>query len=235
MNKVDFNFLQQSLGYKYLPGSLLFDNALAPYLNPIDTAFYDWGHMLLMSGGVAQYEVNSYICVLLQSGQLESLAALDRFRCLIVWPHRTPGVTKDFFQWHYSEKLGSHFKAYASETWLAVNTLIMYTNLVVDPIGALPQHVQCIRLLFKTLSILYLGNRALGFVDVLAETIEQHFFLYTELYPEAVIPKLHLLSHVPIMLQEHGCNISTFPMERKHKAVKRRLGICAFPTIADCE
>ena len=65
------------------------------HVNPITHTCWDWMHILVASGGVAQYHLNGYCCALVSQGI--PLKTLDDFARAWVWPRSQHGLQTEFF------------------------------------------------------------------------------------------------------------------------------------------
>ncbi len=218
MSQKRFEKLEQCYGLKYVPLGVLWCEELQDICDPVSHTYWDWMHILMASGGIAQYSFNQYIRCLCKAGI--TLQTLDAFAAEIVWPK---GVfwSKKYFQKRVVSEDGAHLKAFASELFQVMDILTLFIQLVVARAGILQRETECVERMVKIITILSSQEAALSRLDVLEHEIAKHHVLFLALWPDCNKPKTHWLRHVPTHLKAFRCNLSCFAPERKHKMVKQ--------------
>lgn len=87
--------LGQVYGITYTPDGILWQPRWFGHVNPVTHTCWDWMHILVASGGVAQYHLNGYCCALVSQGI--PLKTLDDFARAWVWPRSQHGLQTEFF------------------------------------------------------------------------------------------------------------------------------------------
>ena len=218
MQPTQFQRLEQCLGIKYDPESLLWDVFCRATCMPPLGVFWDWQHNLVSSGGLAQYEVNQFVRAIVAHDF--SLEQLDEFKDSIRLPGRHSTLSKHFFAKRIVSKDGSHMKAFASEMLTAVMALGLFCDAVLKPVGILPRHVQCFDCLRNIVDILMTGDAALDKLNLLRDKVGEHHALFMLLYSECAKQKIHYMWHVVFSYAIHKISINCFVTERKHKKAK---------------
>ena len=179
------------------------------------SAYPDWFHNLLASGGVFQYQLNSFIWEL-YTVNIDP-ADLDQFAANIDW-HAKPKLSAKFFQ-DRTQKAGRHIKAFASEVISAIEALHLFV-LVALPNGVLPDHVKLFLLMVDIVHVLSLGDLAIHFATELDNALAEHHALFIKLYATCAKPKIHWNRHVVDAMLRHGVNMSCGAPERLHRFTK---------------
>ena len=218
LSKKDFERLEQSYGLVFDPLGILWCEDLGGIVNPVSHTYWDWMHILMACGGIAQYEFNQYARRLCSAGV--SLRALDDLAAEIVWP-KGAYWSKKYFQKRVVDKDGAHLKAFANELFQLTDIWRLILQLVVRPAGILELETRSLESMMKIIDILSMQEEALPLVGDLEIEIAQHHAWFLELYPDCNKPKTHWLRHVPSLFREFGCNLSCFSPEKKHKGVKQ--------------
>ncbi|CAK0865691.1 unnamed protein product [Prorocentrum cordatum] len=213
--------MQKYLGINFEPGTLLWDPEFTnDVIKPITGTRWDWMHVLMASGGVAQYTANKFIYELKHAHNI-SLDDLDRFNGTIIWPKTCPKpLTKKFFKDRFVDDVGGHLRCFASEMSSVLAVLELFADMVLEPQIAMVEQCMCLKAMRKIVCILNLDSKAVGKVNELRAAIVIHFKLFTRLNPECVKPKLHFLWHVPDQIERDNSNLSCFGPERRHRLVK---------------
>ena len=216
--------LEQIFGLKFEAGSILFEDYTRRLAKPPHSAYWDWMHCLVSSGGIAQYEINQLV------RQLKTIGVnpddIDTFSRTIVWPKSASRLPTVFFKKRCVDKPESHIRAFAGETLSAVVALGAFADAVVKPLGLLPEFTACFDMLRNIVDILQKGEGAFLKMEVLKKAMRDHHIMYLELYPLCAKPKLHYLRHIPECLERHGVSLSCFASERKHKQSKMIATFC---------
>lgn len=190
------------MGVTYDENSLLFDPWTRSIANLPHSAYYDWMHCLVASGGVAQYELNEIVKVFRTHGV--SLEDIDEFVETLHWPRSQSKLRRGFFQSCFVSSENGHSRAFAAETLSAITALGKFADAVVKPLGVASDHVACFDSLRLIADLLSSGDCALQHVDLLKRTLATHHERFVALYPGCAKPKLHFLRHVPELMQRHG-------------------------------
>lgn len=218
-NPKRFDKLEKAYGLIYHPLGLPWCSEIVDMCNPISNNCWDWMHILLASGGVAQYNFCQFVRRLCQQTGV-GFGALDQFAAQIQWPKKSPSWPKDFFGKRIVNEDDSHVKAFASEMFQCMDTLNMLVDVLVRPANILQQETACLESMMNIIFLLSLQEGVLEHIPKLESEIAKHHVLFLDLYPECNKPKTHWLRHVPAQLLELKCNLSCFSPERKHKGVK---------------
>lgn len=216
---VQFANKEKACGLNYSPGSLLWDLELRQYIDAADFIFIDWYHCLCASGGVAQYEGNEYIRAIITHTDI-TLDDLDNFMATVSFPHRHHGFKPGSLGVCWTRKENAPWKYFATDTYEAIVALKAFTLMVLVPSGRLGEHTKCFLLLCTILDIYFMGDNAVGFVDILEASQNEHFRLFVKLYRECAKPKLHLHLHIPPKIKQKRKNLSAAAPERHHKRTK---------------
>lgn len=217
-NKKQCNELGQAFGLQFSSSHVLWHPTIGPKVCPVQHTMYDWMHVLVAAGGVAQYELNEFAKLIKASGL--PLSAIDTFGQVIVLPKARSKLPKKFWQDRVNTEENSHLKCFAAEVLVAVSILNLFAKEVLAPDGILPEHGRCLSLLADAIDILSQQDEALNLIDELQATVDQHAVCYKRLYPACCKPKGHYLMHLPNLLLKFEKNLSCFGPERKHRAVK---------------
>ena len=149
---------------------------------------YDSQRSLSSSGGVFQYQVNAFICQLLEISDL-TLADLDKFATQIRFPRNHGKVSSQFFEERIripsTDNPTPHWKAFAGETLMALDILWFFSSLALPDIDAMAEHVRCLNLAVKLMDYLRSGDRVCDMLDAAEETQRLHHELFVALYPPA--------------------------------------------------
>eukprot|EP00438_Fugacium_kawagutii_P026421 Skav225686 [mRNA] locus=scaffold243:53674:55491:- [translate_table: standard] len=221
-NKKQVNKLGQLFGLTFNKEGVLWHPTLKRMVCPVDQTMFDWMHILVASGGVAQYEVNEYVKILRQHNV--SFDQLDSFAQEVKPPKKHFKLPKDFFRERVNNEDNSHIRCFASEVLLAIPVLVLFNQLVLEPTGLLPEHRQCLQLMATILDILRRAQTLLQLLPQLRGAIDKHNVLFGRLYPECAKPKYHWLYHIPDGIERFKVSLSCFSPERKHRAVKTVAG-----------
>ena len=131
-SKVEFAAYEQMFGLKYNPRGVLWDKRIREIARMPETQVYDSQHSLFSSGEVFQYQVNGFICKLLEISEVK-LPDLDKFTTQLR-PPRNPGkVPSRFFEERVrtpsTDNRAPHIKAFANETLMALEILWFFRHL----------------------------------------------------------------------------------------------------------
>eukprot|EP00435_Cladocopium_sp_Y103_P032005 s3895_g8.t1 len=214
-----FDKLEKAYGLVFHPLGLPWCRDIADICNPITNNCWDWMHILMASGGVAQYEFNQYTRRLCKTTGM-TLAALDGFAAQVQWPKKAASWPKNYFQKRVVNEDDAHVKAFASELFQYMEILNVLVHVLVWPGNILQQETACLESMMNIISLLSMQENVLRHLPQLEHDIAKHHQLFLDLYPECNKPKTHWLRHVPPQLLKFKCNLSCFSPERKHKGVK---------------
>ena len=117
------------------------------------------------------------------------------------------------------KQAGKHIRAFAGECLSAVTALVWFFKLVLEPVGKLAKHGQCMLLLQDIHDIiLLLGDRAVQASSLLRSTLIVHHKLFIEIYGRGMAKiKFHLLYHSADCLERFSVNLNCFKTERVHQ------------------
>jgi hypothetical protein len=210
---------QQSTGYKYDPDGLMWDPLARSRLRLPEAGYFDWMHILVASGGVAQFQLNQLVLVLEDHGI--KACDLDEWFSLVVVPKGFTKLKKTFFQDRVVNNRKAHIRAFASELLTAIVLMGLFLDVVVAPlaIAALDDHIACFTLLACIVSLLQKSN-----INDLADfrsAVWNHHVLFYQCYPECFKTKGHALQHVADCWEFWGVLLSCFSPERNHRLMKR--------------
>ena len=217
-SKAEMNRMGQVFGLQYDARGILWHPTVGTRVCPVKHTFYDWMHILVTSGGIAQYEINEFCKAVTGVGL--TLGALDAFANGLRFPKCHKKLPDTFFQDRVNQDDAGHLKCFGSEVLQALPVLVLFAQMVLQPAGKLPEQCRALTLLAKILGLLKLQGQAVAKVDTLRRLIDEHAVLFAKLYPRCCKPKFHWLFHVPDNLTNFQVNMSCFSPERKHRAVK---------------
>ena len=216
-NKKELNRLGQVYGLQYTASGILWHPTLKDLVCPVKQTYYDWMHVLVASGGVAQYEVNELVKKIRGAGI--RLKILDEFASNVLMPKSRPKLPSTFFQDRINDEDNSCIRGFAAEMLTCIPILALFNDTILEPTGLLSEHVLCFRYLATIMDIL--GKNAVNdLLPQLRRYIDDHGLLFQRLYPQCVKPKYHWLFHLPENIEDFKVNMSCFSPERKHRAVK---------------
>ena len=217
-SKKELNALGQCFGLQYNDLGVLWHPTLKDQVCPVSQTMYDWMHVLVASGGVAQYEVNEFAKAVQQLGI--PLSTLDQFSRTVILPWGRKNIPRDFFQERINPENDSHVRAFATEVMVALPILALFIETVLEPNSLLPEHCTSLKLMAEIIDILTKMDGAVHLATQLRDAVDKHGILFDKLYPGCVKPKAHWKFHIPEQIQSFGVNMSCFSPERKHRAIK---------------
>ena len=106
----------------------------------------------------------------------------------------------------------------ASENLTFITLIDAFVQDVCVPLGILPRHCECFRLLRDIARLL--AEASMLRLDTLQAKTAKHAALFVELYPDLVKPKFHHALHLVDNYRNIGRILSCFVTERKHKTIK---------------
>ena len=210
--------LSQAFGLTFAPNALLWDEGLKHICRPVSGTYWDWMHVLIASGGVAQYGANQFVIAARAAGLTP--ADFDAFAANIKWRKAETKLPASFFQSRVDTDAGKHMHAFASEMFQVYEVIALIIDMVLAPAGAVADHCTCARYMIVILSILKSGDDAVRHLGQLEHAIALHHEIFNRLYPDCAKPKLHFLWHIPQCIRRWGVNMNCFSGERTHRRVK---------------
>ena len=213
--------LEQTLGVNCELSGMLFDVECRKHVLPISHWLRDWMHVMCVAG-CANIEIQQVLLILKAAGIAP--ASVSTYCSHFVMPKAHTKVHPD---WFTNKRMGKPsekkdgWKGMSSEILQVVPLLMSFLEVVVEPSGALPRHVECFRLLHRMMALMCLGpSRAAGKLVELRSLIDRHAALFGELYGDTIKPKYHHCFHLPDHAVQLGKLLSCFVTERKHRTVK---------------
>ena len=224
LGKGAFSELQQNLGIKWNPDTILFDPDLRGIFNPASGIFYDYMHCYLTSGGIAQIVLNE-VLLRLEKAALP-LSMLDEFARAVRACSTSEKLPRGFFQQRVNRGDG-HMKAFASETIMALFVLDTFCSMSLDKHGIDKPLSDCVHCLAKIVGVLSSGDKAKEAVGELLLNMVQFHDMVISLFGDKFIKiKTHLAYHIPNSIDKIGSNLSCFSCERRVRLVKQAAHNC---------
>ena len=219
-NPTTIGRVEMSTGLTYNRHGLLYDRDMFLVARVPYGIYWDPQHAYFASGGVAQYQVNQFVLVLMRRGV--TLASLDAFVQTITIPRGACKLQSNFFSTRIVVEKGAkkHIRAFASETVTAIRILGYYSDTIVKPTGELADHTRSLDCLRMITDIVLSGERALGKLELLKQLQREHTQTFARLYVRCVKNKPHTTWHIPLSMEAFGKNLNCFGPERKHRASK---------------
>jgi len=228
LSKTAFNKLQTHCGWNYASGHSLLSSDMAARASLPQGVYYDWMHSLVSSGGVAQYSISQLLRAIRSLSEENevgagdaTLALMDDMRNNMVWPKTSPKLRSLVLKERMPKKPQGNVRMFAAETLQIMVFLGLYCQMVLIPQGLLLPEVECFVLMGRILYLLRSGEAVLAKLDLLWQLILEHHDKFVHLWPGCAKIKLHLLLHIPGLINKFGVNLSCFAAERKHKSSKR--------------
>ncbi len=134
--KEELNKMGQIYGLQYSASDILWHPTLKQVVCPVRQTYYDWMHVLIASGGLAQYEINQFVKEIRGLGI--ALKQLDEFASAVVLPKSRTELPSTFFQDRLVEDDDSCIRGFASEMLICITILSLFTETVLKPAGLLP-------------------------------------------------------------------------------------------------
>ena len=210
--------LETNTGINFSPDGLLWCPSLKNRVVRLtDHYIRDWMHTLA-SNGVAGSELSGIASALNSIGV--GLDIVRAYALQFTMPRNHGKVTDLYFK----EDLFAtdHVKHFAGDV-LGMTTL-MYMFLVekIQPRGWIPTHIDCFKLLYKTLCILRRGVMTNEVHTRLKHAIVEHAEKFASVYKKSLIKiKFHHLIDLPDDLLRMGRVLGCFTAERKNKDLKQ--------------
>ena len=209
------------LGFKYNPASLIVHPRIR--LNAASLTMYDWAHCLICDG-ICDNEAGLFFKELSKNQRhVSSIYEFGWYGLQFSHPKSLPSLKSILQPKRLDANLvNSHFSCSASEFLTLYPILRRYVIGMVLKRGELHNH--CMSLLY-CLDILEKCHclKACNVTPAsLQRSIEKWRDAFDLAYGRAhARPKVHYVLHLPKMLLEHGCLLSTLVNERRHRVVKR--------------
>lgn len=221
-----FQNLQQVLGLNYSKHGLLFNKTLAPMIQPITCLMHDFMHLWFVNG---IFHVTFGLVMSALQG-LVTYTALDTWMQRWSWPQRVAMRQADARSIFASKRAATHRKANklsatASECLTIYSIVREFFLMVTLPICTDPymgKVIQCYLDMCRVIDLLLLSGRGVVTPKALFVATVSFHRSFLECFDEAdLIPKFHHTLHLWESLRVHGCLLSCFVHERKHRVVKR--------------
>ena len=218
LNLGQFAKLEQSLGFNFRPHGLLAQPEWGPKF--VERTMFDWMHVYLVHG-VANVQCGLVVGVLARHGF--SIKHMREFAQGFNWPARLRGAAPKTVL----DKRGASepIKCSASELLNFVQLLRAFVLLFVcstEPAQEVKDVVECFFLLCEILDTYTTLPHRRHDANMLLQTVQQHLETFKRIHGvDHWTTKFHLSLHLPLQLKKHGCLVSCFVHERKHKCVKR--------------
>ena len=210
--------LQQATGFNYKPQGLLMCQQLRPMIKPASMLMYDWMHVYMVSGAF-NHECGLLLGTLQHEARI-GYKDIHEFVKQFVWPKRMSVTGKTVFE----KRSGSgELKCSASEGLSVYSVFRQYLHTAtLTSNSRVREAVDCYFALCDVLDLLRRVIQGSVTSVELHAAIQNHLEKYKRTYGvDEWFPKLHYALHLGMMLEQHGCLISCFVHERKHKELKR--------------
>ena len=220
LSKSRFAELEKALDFNYKAEGLLLDDDVG-YSVP-EAIMYDRLHVYLVHG-IAGNQVGCLLGSLRDAGFSES--RVSDFLNTLTWPAQFAGSKPTAILLQKRETKNSPLKGSASEQLNFFPALRLFILLFVaeNMPANLQQPCRCFFLLCKVLELLQQVTRGERVEPAtLHDAIVEHSRCLLETHgAQAWVPKNHMALHLAEFLKIHGCLLSCFVHERKHKVLKR--------------
>ena len=225
-----FELLEKAYGVSHRPDGILLEKTLRRHYSIIDHTYWDPMHMLLSSGGVAQYVINAFVLAILGvelpgpdgTSVPVTLEALDAFGQQVVFSDKRH-LPKTFFQKRIVLTKDSHIKCFAAEALQALTVLCLFFSTVLEPLKLMLEHGECLHLLKQICDIMFgcSSDEAVGSLSYLRELVAKHHQMLVGIFGIGIAKiKTHLLFHCVDCLEKFGIKLNCFSCERLHKLGK---------------
>lgn len=214
--------MQQATGFNLKPKGLLMCQPLRGIIKPATMLMYDWMHVYLV-GGAFNHEAGLLLSLLHLRARLthkEIHTFVNKFN----WQVLMPSTGSKVFEKRTA--ISGELKCSASEALSVYNVFRYFLETVATPRAGDDQIIiDAIACFFALCDVLDLLRRVVrGTVSSadLHAAILNHLTVYKRVHGvDEWYPKLHYALHLATMLEQHGCLVSCFVHERKHKELKR--------------
>lgn len=222
MSKSAFAKLEQAMGFNLCPEGLLLCPKLEPMIAPISMLMYDWMHTFVVNG-IFQNEMGQLLHLLHNVAKI-SHTEVHKFVSSFTWPsHLSTSVSGAAIFEKRSQSTGD-FKCSGSEALsvFGVFSLFLMMHVLPGACNAIKLACDSYFRLCRVLTMLMSIPRGCISDASLSDAISSHLRAFVRAYGDgAWTPKFHYSLHLPAMLRRHGCLVSCFVHERKHKEIKR--------------
>ena len=180
--------------------------------------YWDAMHSVYASGGLAQIVCNDFMLVVLREGI--PLASLQSFCEQVALPS---GLRLRLgLEERLRREAPWHMRAFASEMLDVIVCLNVFSSMVLEPEGLLPDWVRGLALLLNvTVMMTCLGDRAFNFVDLFEQRLTEWLQSVYQLSPHARKPKFHYAKHIGMCLRKWRKLLTCFSAERHHRLSKQ--------------
>ena len=214
---------QRAVGIKYDPDSLVQDEEVREAMEMPYCMVSDWMHHFVGSGGIAQYELNQLLRVMVRLTPLR-VTDIDEWKNTVRLPRGLTRLTKTFFADRIVDRDGAHIRGFASEILTATVLLGFFVDVVVKDVAAsavttLQPYIDCFDLLRILLNIFEHGDVAE--IGVARDVMHSHHVLFARLYPICMKLKVHGQVHIIDFWEYWQRLLSCFGPERHHLIMKR--------------
>jgi hypothetical protein len=219
----DFSNLEMLYGINYNERSPLFTRELRNILKPKTHYNRDWQHTLA-SSGVAGTQLAACLTAVKKDATLKRASidfeTIETYCMQFNLPSSQGKINGNWFRSKFLAE--DHVKHFASDVLAMVPLLTSFLEQIVAPLGVLGEHIKCMQLLNRILSLLqYTYAVSDEWHADLRKTVNDHHALFINLYHKHIKVKFHHLLHLPDDLHMLGVVISCFVTERKHRDWKR--------------
>jgi hypothetical protein len=224
MNPTDFENLERSCGFTYVPAAPLWDLELRRFLRPVSTTRYDPTH-IFYSNGIVNKELELLLTKLQEVGV--GFEVLANFFGL---PWKSP-LRKLIMNTFFSEARGKHFKkkgsysSQASDLVALIPPMRHFLYSVPGLYDLMPLEARSWDALADVhASMRKCKNGVVTELNVLRQRLEEHGDRVQEAYGDdasVYVPKWHARLHLPDQCEADGFLMDTFAGERKNYMIKQ--------------
>ena len=225
-----FRDMQQARGFTHVPGSMLLDRALDPYVRPSSDFMHDWMHCLVVGGvfntcGYLLFE-SMHTAV---NGMLvhEPYTLFEGFLAHFNWPKRVSGSTqlsKIFSRDRVaSHRAAKHLKLQASDSLSIYPVLALFVQTVVLPSGQCDAACNAFLALIDVMDFITAVPRGNIDPDMIAAAVHRFLEQFVAVWGhDYTHPKFHWLLHFAShLIAFNGILLSCFVHERRHRLIRR--------------
>ena len=217
-----FALREKALGFNHDIHNVLLDGSLDEIVHPISQYMHDWMHVVMV--GIFQAVL---FLVMEKLRGIIRYASVDEYLRVWHWPRQFGGASncakKAFDQKHETaSRKAKTFKCSASEGLSVFPVVAHYFRKALLPHASAAEGDAIRVFLALVVVIELLQNVARGSVTpaALRNAIFSFMGLYVALFGWSTITKFHALLHLVWELTHHGCLLSCWVHERKHKSLK---------------
>ena len=221
----DFKRREQAEGFTHNPWSLMLDAELTDVVFPVRQFMHDWMHALFVHG-----VFNATAFLLFEAFLNLGVDAYALFRGFVAkwnWPARVHANGETLAGIFTPERKTSHRKAkswkmQASDALNLIPTLAYFVSIVLLPLGIGDNECNAFLALSDLVEFLTVLPRGGMDPELLRSAVHRFLELYVLAFSfENTFQKFHWLLHLTSEYVQHGCLVSCFVHERKHKALKK--------------